>query len=280
MPNLFRAVGMAAWSFRSAFACALRGRIWLPFLLIAVIQGLILAALLNWYRPALSWLAVPVLESLGGKGAVRYPVFFLALPSIYSQVVLIVTVVLTCVMVGAAMILFAQAYGTGQGKPAWATAWRRYPALVAVTGVLAALLFGASYLRLLVPNQAFLENPMLRWGTRGGLLLISVLIQTFLAYAALWILLRGRGILGSLRESIRLAGSTLVSTFLVIGIPALLLYPLNFIASRGDLFVTKFRPETVTALIVLQIGLEILLGFLIVGAVTRIFLYQTEEARA
>lgn len=280
MTNLFRAVGMAAWSIRSAFACVLRGRIWLPFLLIATIEVLTLTALLNWHRPALSWLEVPILETLAGKNALRYPVFFLALPSVYSVVALVLAVLVTCVMVGAAMILFAKAYGSAQAKPAWATARRRYPALLAVTGVLAVLLYAAAFLRAVVPNQAFLENPMVRWGTRGGVLLISIVIQTLLAYAALWILLRGHGIVASLRESFRLARATFFPTFFVIGAAAVILYPLNFFSARGDLFVDKFRPETVTAILLWRIGLEFVIGFFLVGAITRIFLYQTEEARA
>ncbi|HET9233772.1 MAG TPA: hypothetical protein VFP10_06510, partial [Candidatus Eisenbacteria bacterium] len=60
--------------------------------------------------------------------------------------------------------------------------------------------------------------------------------------------------------------------------PALLLFPVGFLASRSDLFVSKFSPETTVLLVVIQIVLELVLGFLLVGATTRIFIYQTEEA--
>jgi hypothetical protein len=97
-------------------------------------------------------------------------------------------------------------------------------------------------------------------------------------YAAAWILLRNERGLKAVADSIRLTKSTFLPTFVVVALPAVLLYPLSFLDSRADLFVTKFRPEAVTGLILVQIVLEILFGFLLIGAVTRIFIYQTEEA--
>ena len=76
----------------------------------------------------------------------------------------------------------------------------------------------------------------------------------------------------------KLTRSTFVPTFVLVALPAVLLYPLGFLTSRSDLFLNKFRPEALAGIILLQIFLELLFGFLLVGAITRIFIYQTEEA--
>jgi hypothetical protein len=276
--NLFRAAGMVVWAVRSAAACALRGRIWVPFLAIAVVQIVALLLVLNFHQQFLSPLLVPLVKGFAGPTAIHYPNFYLALPIIFSRVSLILSVLLTCLMVGAAVVLFAQAFGRAEHMKPWKVAKKRYPALLIATLILALALFGVPYLSLLLPRDLMLTNSIVRWGTRGVLLLLSVLVQTFLVYAAAWVILRNERALKAVADSIRLSGSTFVPTFVIVALPALLLYPLSFLDSRTDLFVTKFRPEAVTGLILVQIVLELLFGFLVIGAVTRIFIYQTEEA--
>ena len=278
MPNLFRAAGMVVWSARSAFACSLRGRIWLPFLAIAALQLLTLGGLLNFHHAALAPLFMPIITGLAGSPATHYPNFYLALPLIFSRVTMALSVVLVCVMVGAAILLFAQAFGRAGHLPAWKTAWKRYPSLLLATLLLSACLFGIPYLSRLVPSDLLLGNGMVRWTVRGGLLFLSVLVQTLLIYAAAWILLRNQRLVPAISKSMGLARSTFLTTFVVVAVPALILFPTGFLTSRSDLFLNKFSPETMVAIVMLQIALEILLGFLLVGATTRIFIYQTEEA--
>jgi hypothetical protein len=224
-------------------------------------------------------MGVPLVRSVAGDAGTHYPLFFLALPTIYSRVILVLSVVLTCVMVGAAVVLFAQAYGKVPQLRAWATSWRRYPALLAVTGLLAVLLYVVPYLRKLIPDDLFLTNSVARWGTRAGIIFLSVVVQACFAYAAVWVVIRGSGIVAALRNSLRVAASTWLTTFLILAVPVLLLYPLDFATSRGSFFLSKFRPEGIAALLALRIGLEMLVGFTIVGAITRVFLYQPEESR-
>ena len=276
--NLFRAAGMVVWAVRSAAACALRGRIWLPFLAIAGIQAVTLAMVLNFHWGILSPFVVPLITGFAGPAATHYPNFYLSLPVIFSRVSLILSVLVTCMLVGASIVLFAQAFGRVEYMSPWKTARKRYPALVIATAILAVCLFGVPYLSLLIPRDAMLGNGMVRWGVRGVLLLFSILVQSFLIYAAAWILLRNERALKAVADSFRITRSTFLPTFVLVALPAVLLYPLSFLDSRADLFVTKFRPEAVTGLILLQIVLEILFGFLLVGATTRIFIYQTEEA--
>jgi len=276
--NLFRAAGMVIWAVRSAAACALRGRIWLAFAAIAGVQLIALAMVLNFHWGILSPVVVPLITGFAGPAATHYPNFYLALPVVFSRFSLILSVLVTCIMVGAAIVLFAQAFGRVENMKPWKVARKRYPALLIATLILAITLFAVPYLSLLIPKEAMLNNSMVRWGTRGVLLLLSILVQSFLIYAAAWVLLRNEHAFKAVADSCRLTLATFVPTVVLVGLPAVLMYPLSFLDSRGDLFVTKFRPEAVTGLMLVQIVLELLFGFLLVGATTRIFIYQTEEA--
>ena len=276
--NLFRAAGMVVWAVRSAAACALRARIWVPFLVIAGIQILALVIVMNFHRGLLTPLVVPVIKGLSGPGVTHYPNFYLLLPVVFSRLSLLLSVLVTCIMVGAAIVLFAQAFGRAEHLKPWKTARKRYPALFIATAILAAGLFAVPYLGRLVPQETLLENSMVRWAARGVLFFLSILFQSLLVSAAAWILLRNEHALRAVGDSMKLTRSTFVPTFVLVALPAVLLYPLGFLSSRSDLFLNKFRPEALAGIILLQIFLELLFGFLLVGAITRIFIYQTEEA--
>ena len=61
--------------------------------------------------------------------------------------------------------------------------------------------------------------------------------------------------------------------------PFLFLYPLAYAAERVDIFVTRLQPETVAVLLAARIVGELVLGFLLVAAVTRLFLWRLEAAQ-
>ena len=60
-------------------------------------------------------------------------------------------------------------------------------------------------------------------------------------------------------------------------IPILLKYPLTWIAGRSDIFIRKFQPETVTAVLGTELIVELILSFLFVGTVTFYFLWRQQE---
>ena len=62
----------------------------------------------------------------------------------------------------------------------------------------------------------------------------------------------------------------------IVGVPAFLLYPFTYAAGRVDLFATKLNPETIGVLLTTRIALELVLGFLLLGCVTRLFLWRME----
>src|SRR5262245_6166624 len=137
---------MVVWAVRSALACVLRGRIWLPFVAIAGLQLLLLGALVGFYPQLLAPIFVPLVLFLAGVGATPFPTFYLALPLVYSRLALVLSVVVTCVMIGAATVLFAQAFGRTRPEHAWRVSWKHYPSLLLVTLMLGVCLFAVPFL--------------------------------------------------------------------------------------------------------------------------------------
>jgi hypothetical protein len=277
--NLFRSLGVAGRAYRSAVSSIFRGSFWLPFLVIAAFQIAVLGLLVSFHRPVFSGLGVPLVELLGGERATHYPFLYLFLPAMYAKAVLVLAIFVASLMTAVATLYFARALGLQVEGSVWQAALRRAPALILVAAIPAAAIYGLGELLGLVPAQQVLENSKIRWGLRGGMLLSIIVLQSLLAYTAAWIVLEGHRALPALRDSIRVAARTFLPTLIVVAIPVVLLYPLGYLSQRADLFVGKLRPETVTLFISARILAELLFGFLLVGAITRLFLWRMEASR-
>lgn len=275
----FKSVGVVGWAYRSALVLTFRFKLWLPFLFIALAQGVILIALVYFHRPGISPFMFPVVRTVGGETATHYPAFFFYLPLLVSRVSLLFAVLGTSIAVAAATLLFADAFGHRSEKKPWGYSARRYPTLFVVAAILAAGIFGISQLSTLVPHNLFQGSRLVRWGTRAGLLFLFVVVQSFLVYATAWIVLRGHKVLPAMRDSIRVTARTFVPTFLIVAIPVLILFPLDYLAGRTDLYATKLNPEMTAGILGLRIVIQTLFSFLLVGAVTRLFLWRMESAR-
>jgi hypothetical protein len=277
--SLYSSVGVVGRAWRSTLPFASRPRFWGPFLLIAAAQFLLLGLLLGFHRPGIQPLGVPLVRLFGGEQATHYPILFLLLPGIYAKVALLSAVFVSSLATAAATLLFARGFGFHSDGRVTRPVFRRAPSLILVTGFSALLMYLPSKLVSLVPQDLFLTNALLRWSTRGGLLLAAILVQSFLAYGIAWVVLEGHRAPSAVRDSVLVTRRTFQPTALLVAIPFCLLQPLTYLTQRVDLFLEKLRPETMLGLVAAQIVLQIVLGFLLVGGVTRLFLWRLEAAR-
>ncbi len=277
--NVIRSLGLAGWAWRGALSMAPRVSVWFPFFVVAAVQFLVLGLLVSFHRPWAMPLALPLVKGVGGEAATHYPIFFYYLPVVYSRAMLVIAALVTSIATGAATILFARGFGLDLREGAWRAALRHAPKLIAVAILSTLLFYGVATLLGRVPPDLILGNRLVRWSTRGALLLSMLLIESFFAYAVSWIVLEQARLWPAVRDSFRVAARTLLPTFFLVGVPLLLLYPFSYLSQRIDLFADKLAPETMVGLLVLRIGCEFLLGFLLVGAITRLFVWRLEVAR-
>ena len=277
--NLFLSLGVAVRAYRSALPLMLRPSYWLPFLVLAAVQFGALGLLVGFHHPLLAPLGVPLVRLLGGEKATHYPVLLLYLPGMYSRLVLVLAVLVASVAVAFATMHFARALGFEAGSGPGARVRGRVPTLILVSVPPALAIVGLSMLAGLVPPQLFLDNSMVRWSVRGALLLSLILVQSFVSYSTAWVVLQGHSAAAALRDSFRVTARTFLPTVLVVAFPVLALYPISYLTQRVDLFIGKLEPELVSKLLAGRIVGELFFGFLIVGAITRLFLWRTEAGR-
>ena len=279
MDRFLQSLGVAAWAFRAVVGALGRARIWLPFLIVAGVQGGVLLLLVHFHRAALLPLGEPLVRWLGGEGALHYPSLYYALPGMFFRANLIISALIASIAGGVATLLFAHAFGLDQEIPVWKRALRCGPKLIVVTLVMVVIIFGIAGLASLVPAQLSLANPTVRWGTRAAMMVLFIAVQSFFAYTTAWIVLMGHRLWPAMRDSFRVTGATLLPTLTVVAIPTVLLFPLSYASGRVDFIASHLRPETIGGLVGLQLIGQILLTFLLVGAVTRLFLWRMEASR-
>lgn len=254
-----------------------RPRIWFPFFVLAIVQLLALALLVSFYRPIFLPLVLPFLKSVGGEPMVHYPFFFYGLPTAFLRTTLVLAVVLESFTVAVATLLFARAFTGESHRGAWAHTARRYPALLVLGLIVVGLSYGLSLLFGLVPAEAFAGSPLVRWGSRMGMIALNALLQTFLAFTTAWVVIEGYGPFSAVRKSIVLGLRAFLPAFLMILAASLLLFPFDYLSGRPDLIVEKLRPETVSWLLGLRSLTQILIGFFLTGGITYIFIWKRGE---
>jgi hypothetical protein len=257
----------------------LRPAHWVPFLVLAAVQYVALGILVAFHQPAVSPIGVPLIRLAGGDKALHYPMLFLYLPTMYSRIMLVLAVLFASVVVAVATLRFARTLGFAPAGRTPTSIRRQLPTVILVSVPPTLAILALSWLAGQVPTDLILNNPKVRWGVRGGVLLAVVLVQSFVSYTTAWVVLQGHSVAAALRDSCRVTARTFLPTFLVVAIPVVALYPLSYLMQRGDLFFSKLRPETIAGLLALRIAAELLFGFLLVGAITRLFLWRTESAR-
>lgn len=275
--SVFRSLGVVSWAWRRVAGRLADGRAWIPFLALAAVQLLLLGLLLSFHRSSAAGIALPVVRWIGGEAATHYPTFFSYLPAIFERLDLAVGILLASLAEGAATLLFARAFGYATPNGVWGTALRRYPALLLYSAALTAIVFATLALQQLVPQDVLLGSRAARWGTRLGFLLVFIVIQSLLVYGTAYIVLRGSNGLVAMARSLRLASGRFLTTMALVALPVLIQYPLAYLRTRGDLLTEKLDPELMAWVLGAGIVVQMLVGFLLIGSITAVFV-RSEEA--
>jgi hypothetical protein len=276
--NWFRPLGVAALAWRSVVGVADRSSIWMPVLMIASVQAPILCLLVFFHQPPLVPFAAPLVQALGGEVATHYPFHFFALPAMYDKVAAGIDILLAWVVPGVATLRFAAAFGLAHEESAWAVATRCAPALVGLALLAAGARQAASALFGLLPVEARLESSLLRWIALAGKPLLVVLAHALLAYSTAFVVLKGRSMWSAIRDSVGLARWVFAPTIILVAVPAGLLAPFSYVLSRVSPS-TVPRPELVAGVVGLRIVATVLLTFVLVGSITRMFVSATRTGR-
>jgi hypothetical protein len=270
-------VALAWQSLLHAAARSFDLRLWSPWLLLAVLEGILLAGLCLMAHPAFSTLMAPLVSRLGGADALHYPGLFAALPVIYARLDLLLIALPGAVVLGASTALFAESFRGRGPKPGSAIA-------TALRGVITLILVNLPY-HLLAGAAGFAISAVT--GSRGGIvaaagyvfaLVISVVVQSVFLYVNALVMIEGHGIRGTFAALPRTWANGFFSA-LVLGVLLLLpLLPLNLLSGTAGTIAVRGTPELVALILAAQIAVALYAGFLLQGASTLVYLTTMSTA--
>ncbi len=257
-----------------------RGRIWGPFLLLVVIQWAFLLLLTQFHRTILAPVLVPWIRLVVGEGAMGYPVYFAALPTIYNAAGILIDIFFGAWLLGAGFLLFWQADrpadpGTGGIQRARSSYWSlllaRLPLALLIVGLLILLP------RLVLGSVADVPGTLVR-AIRYGSIVVASALECLFLYAPLAILVERRRPLDAIRRSMSLAAGAPLATFGAVLVPNLIQVPISALFRRSDTIVRNMAPEVVAWLLALSVLLYAVAAFYMAGSGARLFRIRTEGA--
>jgi hypothetical protein len=105
--SLLEQLALAGLSFGRAWSASRRPATWLPWLPYLGVSLLVLAALSWCAHPMLSWFMAPLLRTIAGEEALRYPGLYQWLPRLVAEVRFVLDAVLLPAAFGGSVLAFA-----------------------------------------------------------------------------------------------------------------------------------------------------------------------------
>ena len=246
---------------------------WAPFAILGAFQLAVLALLMGFAHPSVSWFMAPYVQREGGASLLHYPNLFRVLPGLHGRIDLWLGATLGAIVVGAATRVFADDFSGRRPAPGAAivAASRR-----AVSLVLASLPFNLLVFLLSFGVDWLLNSrrsaPLTRHVSDGFVLAASIVLQSVFFYVACDVMLAGRNALGALAAVPRAASRGFFAALAIGTVTALPLLPIDFLASRSGLLVDRGNPELVGWLMLVEILVGLVLWFVLAGSSTLVYL--------
>jgi hypothetical protein len=256
-----------------------RIRIWAPFLVYAVVQGLLLAWVFLGVRSPFADFFKGPLSFMVPPGFFSYPMHLLILPQVFYRILIPFGALLESLLMASATWIFVFYF---QNRP-----------LPGLRKALSDVKFGfgqfvvfwlISFLLLYAYQLAFdatLGGLWIGYGKRRMALeaanvAMAVLVNSLIAYATIIILAERTKLGGTLVRALRAFGRHFIATVLFVGFSSLLVYPVNFILQQAGSWISRFNPEVMLFIMGANILVGSLAAFLATGVLTLWYLLQRQ----
>jgi len=256
-------------------------KIFVPLLIYAIFQLLLLFSLSHFTEFPFSGFLVPFVRNFFGEVALHYPNFYFILASLYGQGNIVLSGVIRIVLVAMATYLFAAYFSNA--KPNLRKAFK-----VAVShyGVLFMIWFLASALTLMmVVGLPYLMNRFLQPGYMLSRVfdvlgfLLGLVATSMFAYATVLVVLRKQKLAPAISNTFSIFFQNAGTSFFLIAIPTVFYLPIRYLSRRVDLLFAKYSPETIITVLAIGIFISLLSSYFQIGSITRFYLLLADEKK-
>ncbi|UCD16874.1 MAG: hypothetical protein JSV44_10510 [Candidatus Zixiibacteriota bacterium] len=259
------------------FRTLLSFRLWLPFLLYAILQFLVLLACRYYTHPALySILSAPV-SLLGERQAEifsHYPGLFILLPTVVQWGKLLIGVIFEGLIIGIGSVLFMRRFdsaGTGP-EDRVSAAFSRWMLLQVVWVAITIILLLINWLLPTMLSEYLILSPRRQFVFGIMLRLITVFAFSVFIYAVPSVMVYKNSIAGALKGSVLLFSRYPIFSFFLALVPYLLSVPVSYLLENTPAIVNKFAPVLVFYILTVGIIIDMIINYFVTGTVVKFLL--------
>ncbi|MCJ7459032.1 MAG: hypothetical protein MUP17_08580, partial [candidate division Zixibacteria bacterium] len=88
------------------------------------------------------------------------------------------------------------------------------------------------------------------------------------------IVISGKNVLSGLGSSVSIYKRNFFSTYFFVLIPNLLTFPFTLLNHRAALLISKFNPEVIFLILILEIGVSMIANYILISTLTRFYIYD------
>nr|MBN2276303.1 hypothetical protein [candidate division Zixibacteria bacterium] len=272
--KLNRLIGLYLISIRWFF----RGRLWLPFILYAILQFIILIMLCNYVNPFIYTILSPLVGLLGDRNAEyfgHYPSLYLMLPFVFQWLKLAASIIFEGLAIGLTAALFIRALEPRRANNAeFPAIFRKWPALLVIWVIISGIIFAVNWYAPAIFHDYLSGSPRRMAVFDIALKLVGVVIYSVFIYAVPAVIAYGENILGAFKTSFRLFAENPVFTFFLTLFPFLLTLPITYLSEKVEIIVDKFSPELVFYILLIGIIVDAIVNYILTGAVVKFLLEE------
>lgn len=252
-----------------------------PFLVYAILQVILLLSLTNFSQSPFSNIFVPMINKVFGEPALHYPNFYLILSPFYSQINIVLSGLIGIVIIGMATYLFA---GTFNGeKKGFGQSFKM---TLPKYGLLFVIWLIETVLTLLmiigIPQllKSFLQ-PDYRMGQIFEMvgLLFAIIIASMFAFTTILIILENQRLFQAISKTFLIFKKNAVTTFFLIAVPTLIYFPINYLTRKAPVLITKNSPEIIVTILAAGIFLSFISSYFQIGSITRFYLLLNQSRK-
>lgn len=250
-----------------------------PIFVYMVIEILVLWGLTCFHHPVLSGILIPFIRSTVGEGALHYPGFYAALPTIFNVVNLLLALTVGAYLWGVATSRVA-AQNDEPVEAGWGPAAPRWGDLV-ITQLPVVLLAAAfTFLPRLFLGGQDIGGNMLRVLLYGPPVLFAVWQSMFL-FGPAAVLVEGHSGFSAIGRSVQVWRRSALASIVLVGLLSFVVhFPLQYILRDRPSIIAKFSPETIAILLGGDHVLFFMTNVILVTAATVTFLVGRREVTA
>lgn len=259
--------GLFFWTWKQTLESGRKPITLLPLGAYAALQMLLLVGLVFYMYPPFSFVFLPLHRLLFGDAALHYPNNFIVLPSLFDLLNITLSGIMGIIVVAYSTLLFLAGGDRQAVRESGTSISKRYVHLLAAwaveTGLILGLIFALARLSVLYPS------------VKAVIVLFRLFaimcVSAAFAFTTALILIEKKPFWRALPQSAKMFGSYALVLVLLVGIPALIHLPLQFMLSNTALVVRKLNPEVIAILIGAGVVVSMVSNYFTIGAVTHLY---------